>query len=186
MNQDSYSYLGQNTNPTGFTNNWLASRDRSQFFTQNYNDFQLYEQQNNVPAKYYRDILKTSQERDDVSDMFFSEINIKHLKKLVCDIVYKQSKGLYSLTSEAQSTDQLVLIMRSIYLDNAKHLPDKIKEQVAELNYAVTLDLVPRVMSNVLQELSYRRDQSQQPLVMDRPQWMSNAGTKTLNGREFI
>ena len=69
--------------------------------------------------------------------------------------------------------------MRSIYLDHAKHLPDQIKEQVAELNYHVMIDLVPRVIKNAQQHLSYIRDHTQQPLPMDRPQYVSPAGTKS-------
>ena len=111
--------------------------------------------------------------------MFFSHKNIQHVKKLICHKVYQQSGGKYQLTPEAQSDNAILTVMRSIYLEHAKHLPNKFLEQVAELNYLVLIDMVPRVMNAVQLELSYRRDHSQQPLPLDRPQCVSSAGTKS-------
>jgi hypothetical protein len=183
-----FAYLGQPMNPTGFTNNWLAERNSIHLFSQNYRDFPLYEEyrrgdgSNAYDTLYdnsYRDILKTQVERTPLSDAYFGMDNIRHLKKVICDTIYKQSGGLYKITPEAQSSNELLTVMRSIFLNNAKNFPERIKEQVAELNYLVVLDLVPRVISNIQQGLSYMRDQSQQHLTMDRPMWVSSTGTRT-------
>lgn len=191
---DKYAYLGENHNATGFTNNFLESRKGVHFFEQSYRDFATYAEHQTAgpeatgpgPQVYstpfnntYRDILKTQVERDAVSDMFLSHKNMQHLKRLICDTVYKQSGGLYRITPEAQSDNALLEVMSSIYMSHSKHLPDKIVEQVAELNYLVILDLVPRTLSNIQMNLSYQRDHSQQPLPMDRPQYMSSTGAKS-------
>jgi len=64
-------------------------------------------------------------------------------------------------------------------LTHARHLPDRIREQVAELNLQVILDMVPRAISNAQLHLSYIRDSTQQPLPMDRPRYVASAGTRS-------
>lgn len=188
-----YSFLSQSDNPTGFTNNWLESRKETHFFSQNYSDFPLYSEPRKGPNAYseqyndiYRDIVKTEVERNPVSDFFFSHKNMKHLKWLICETVRKRSGGLYNITAEAQSDSALLEVMRSMYLNYGKHLPDQLKEQIAELNYMVVVDMVPRTISAIQLYLSYERDHSQQPLPLDRPQNMSQSGTRSNQMAPFI
>lgn len=190
MNFDNYAYLGADNNPTGFTNNWLESRSHSHFYDQVYSDYKLFEEDPRGPGGQsgssggssggsYRDIVRTMIETNPVSDMFFSNNNVQHLKKIICRSIYQQSGGKYNPAPEAQSDGDLIQVMRGIYLDNAKHLPDGIREQVAELNYLVLLDMVPRALSNAQYQLSYIRDTTHRPLHMDRPLHVSSAGTRT-------
>ena len=178
-NDGNFSYLGEEYRPTGFTNHFLEARDQRHFFEKNYQDYDLYEKGPTGNMNIERDLLKGFQEAEPVSIMFFSERNIEHLKKLICKMVTQQSNGLYKISPESQSRSSLLIIMRSIYLTNAKQLPDNVPGQVGELNYAVALDLVPRVLKNIQQQLSYMRDQSSQPLTMERPPSLSSAGTRT-------
>lgn len=176
--EHNYASAFAENNPSGFSNNWLESRNNIHLFDQNYSDYKLYEdngQQNTI----YRDLLKTRVERNPVSDAYFGDANINHLKKLICDQVYQQSGGQYKISPQSQNTEPLVMVMMTYYLDHARNLPNDIKKQVAELNYMVILDMVPRTLSNIKQQLSYIRDRSQQPLAMDRPMWISSAGTKS-------
>ena len=185
MDFQNYGLVNQDNNATGFTNNWLESRSNLHFFDEKYSDFALYDEHRTGQDPYsnqynnnYRDILKTQIVRSPVSDMFFSHVNMKHLKKLICDRVYQESGGKYKLTVESQSDNDLLTVMRSLYLEHSKHLPNQIKSQVAELNYHVMLDLVPRVIKNAQQHLAYIRDHTQQPLLMDRPTYVASAGTR--------
>lgn len=193
MNTDNYAYIGEYNDPAGFTNNWLESRKATHFFDQRYADFALYDEHRNKPGPgvevhgnyntpyngSYRDIVKTDVERNPVSDMFFSHANMQHLKNLICRSIYQKSGGKYKVAAEAQSDNELLIVMRSIYLTHARHLPDKIREQVAELNFQVMIDLVPRAISNAQLHLAYIRDSTQQPLPMDRPQYVASAGTRS-------
>lgn len=189
-NEDNFAYVGADNNPTGFTNNWLEARKSIHFYDQQYADFPLYEEHRkpigptvhgNYDTPYnnsYRDIIKTI-ERSPVSDMFFSHANIKNLKRLLCRSVYQRSGGKYNPSPEAQSDNELLTVMASIYGTHARHLPDRVPEQVAELNYQIIIDMVPRMISLAQQELSKIRDSTQQPLPMDRPQYLSSAGTRS-------
>lgn len=177
---DNYAYINGDNNPTGFTNNWLESRRNTHLFDQNYSDFNVSDERcAGGRAPMYRDIVKTIVEPGPVSDRFFSHKNMQHLKKVICSTVDKNSGGKYRPSPESQSDNDLLLVMRAIYLEHARHLPEKIKEQVKELNHQVTLNLVPRVISNAQQHLTYIRDHSQQPFYMDRPSCVSSAGTRS-------
>lgn len=180
------SVFGQNTyaelhsaNPdsgSGFTNNWLTERSNKNLFRDKYSDFNFYKEDNSNNITY-RDILKTIQERCPVSDLFFSKLNLNHLKVLICRLV--KSQAGYVISPQSQSDNELLTIMRAIYLEHGKNLPENVEEQVGELNRIVLYDVVPRVISSIKQHLSYRRDHGAQPLPMDRPSYDSSAGTKS-------
>lgn len=183
----SYAPAFHDNNPSGFSNNWLEARKSTHFFDQNYSDYALYEN-NGRPNNSYRDILKAQVARSPLSDAYFSNDNIQHMKHLICQDVLNRSNGQYRLTAEAQSDDALLLVMRSIFLDNCRNLPENIPGQIAELNLMVLNDMVPRVLSNVRQKLSFIRDHSQRPLTMDRPAYVGSAGTRSLDmtSKSFI
>ena len=166
--------------PSGFTNNWLNSRHNDKLFSVHYPDYKLYQQDSEEDTNY-KTILGTIQERSTLNDAFFGRNNMNHLKNLIADQVYKKSG--YSISAHAQSDNELLIIMRAIFLQYARHLPDDVKGQVAELNLKILLDVVPRIISKVKMELTYQRDHGSQPLPIQLPVNVSNAGTKT--GRSF-
>lgn len=179
MNYDSFANpLDVGTNQTGFTNAWLEARHNNHNFDQRYPDFHL-TPTDESPNTLYRDIVKTAVERTPLSDAFFSPQNINFIKEQLCERVHDRSGGLYKISPQSQSTKQLAIVMSSIFMDHAKYWPDRLPEQVRELNRLVLADIVPRVMSNIQLELSYRRDAGNRPLTMDRPLNVSSAGTRT-------
>jgi hypothetical protein len=170
-------------NPSGFTNNWLTARDNRNLFNGNYRDFDTTSK--GGMSNGFRDILNKRIERSETSDKFFSPLNVKHLKWLICKKVKEESVGKYDLTPESQSEESLLTVMQSIFLEHA-HYTGPVDRQVAELNYLVLIDMVPRVIQAAQLFLSYQRD-AQQPLPMDRPSNMSMSGTRsTFNNKSFI
>lgn len=179
INKADYANVNDPNATSSFTNNFLTERHADKLFSEKYNDFPLYEEPKNGFNNTYRDILKTTVERGPVSDIFFSDLNLKHLKRLMCKLVYERSGNLYQIDPDSQSDNEMLTIMRAYYLQNSKNLPNNIKEQVAELNLKVILDVVPRVLSKVKFELSYQRDHGSLPLPLPGPQNVSNAGTRS-------
>lgn len=171
-----YAYLNQDV-PTGFTNNWLTARHNDKLFSTRYGDFELYEQHPSGINNTYRDILKTIQERSPVSDLFFSKLNVDHVKRLIAKLVHDRNG--YQISPEAQSDTEILVVMRSMYLQYSQNLPERVKEQVGDLNLKVLIYLVPRVISNIQQQLSYQRDQGSNPLPLPRSMNMSSAGTRS-------
>lgn len=178
MDDTLYAPAFAQNNPTGFTNNFLEARSHTHLFDQNYADYKLYEETGR-PNTLYRDLLKTRVERSPLSDAFFGDANINHLKKLICKQIYQQSGGQYPIDPKAQNTEPMVMVMMTMYLDHARNVPEDIPGQVAELNILVIHEMVPVVLSNIKQQLTYIRTHSQQPLVMNHPVNVSSAGTKS-------
>lgn len=161
---------------TGLTNQWLESRQNIYLFSQRYGDFPHAMKGSNT---MHFDLLRTQMEESDLSRAFFSEGNVQLLKQQLADGVKEKSKGMYVISPEAQSTESMMTIMTSIFLDNARHLPNDVAGQVQDLNRLVLNDIVPRVMTNIQMELTHRRDRCQQPLTMDRALNVSRAGTRS-------
>lgn len=180
-----YAYIDQPDDNTGFTNNWLTSRHNDKLFEERYGDFPMYDEPRRNGNVYstnyndsYRDILKTlNVQRTPLSDFYFSKKNVDHLKKLLVTQIKKRYG--YSITAESQSDNEMITVMLNIFAQFGKHWPDRIMEQVAELNLKVLSYVFPRVVSNIQMELTYQRDHGSQPLPMPHPVHVSNAGTKS-------
>jgi hypothetical protein len=68
-----------------------------------------------------------------------------------------------------QNIDQLKIIMRSMYLQYAEHLPDGITTQVERLNKLVWDYAVPTVYNEAVGYVKYMQDQSSLVMPIDRP-----------------
>jgi hypothetical protein len=172
-------------NTSGFTNNWLEARDNRNLFNNNYRDFDT-SSKGGMSNGYSNVVNRLANiERSEISDKFFSPLNVNHMKWLICKKVSQESAGKYNLTPESQSDEALLMVMQSIFLDNA-HYTGPLNQQLAELNYLVLIDMAPRVIQNAQLFLTYQRD-AQQPLPMDRPVNISMAGTKSVyNTKSFL
>ncbi len=115
---------------------------------------------------------------------FFSPQNIKIIQNAIRYEVWRRS-GNKHLISEQNETE-LGIIMRAIYLQYGKNLPTNIQEQVQELNNIVVESLVPKVLVQVEQYISYLRDISEPYRIMDAPQSTNTVGRKTFSMARFI
>lgn len=118
-----------------------------------------------------------------LNQTFFSKDNIGIIQNNIRYRVWNQSNRQFTIGP--QSETQLEIIMRSIYLQYSKNLPNNIKEQVEELNDMVVTEAVPNIMSNIKQYLGYKQNLETGPVFMERPQNVSNAGSKTLVNNLF-
>lgn len=163
---------------TGLTNNWLRSRDNSQLFTENYADYKLIDNQDaDFGSEMGYNIMKIhNKQASPVSKLFFSKMNVDHLKVLIAKQVKKHTG--YVINALAQSTDVLVTLMSTVYNDHAKNQPTMVREQVGELNRVVLQEILPTTIANIKMKLTYIRDQGSQPLPIAHPVNPSSAGTR--------
>jgi hypothetical protein len=98
--------------------------------------------------------------------------------------ILNESDGRYFIGR--QSDDELKIIMRSIYLQYSRNLPDNIMQQVKELNSRVIDWAVPQIMTNLKQDEKYKQDISTLPEPLERSQLPSTKGTKTLEIKSFM
>jgi len=78
-----------------------------------------------------------------------------------------------------QSDDELKIIMRSIYFQYSKNMPNNINEQVRNLNIMVIEWSVPRILTNLKQDEKFRYDISTLPEPLERSVLASQKGFKT-------
>lgn len=121
--------------------------------------------------------------------LFFSDRNVKNIQNLIKYLVNKET----GYTVDDQSTNELLVIMRALFLEYSAHPPlidekmsdarklelyKKYTTEVSRLNQIVVNAIVPKVVSQMQQYLDYLRDISRQPEQMERPKSDSVAGQR--------
>jgi hypothetical protein len=124
---------------------------------------------NTLPKQIAKNTLNT---------VFFSKPNQQIIHNALRYQVYRQSNRAYLIGP--QSNTQVIIVMRSIYLQYGKNQSTNIREQVEQLNNLVIETLVPKLISNVKQYITYTQNLDKAPQFMDHPRNVSNAGDKTL------
>jgi len=91
--------------------------------------------------------------QSNLENIFFSDQNIDIINKLLILTIYNMSNKKYKIAE--QSKEKLLIVMRYIFIEYAKHLPYNIKNQVLELNYLVINNIIPDIITNITQKLEY-------------------------------
>ena len=144
------------------------------------NNFSMYSLfQEKRPAETSQDeAIRSIHVKNDLSKIFFSRMNIDHIQEAIRYLVFQKSCGKHVI--DKQSETELIIVMRSIYLQYGQHKPFKINEQVRDLNTQVLNYCVPRILEEIKIYLHYRKDISALPVPMDRGEFISSKGTKVL------
>jgi len=121
----------------------------------------------NTASNYY-DALNGQLEFNVLSQVFFSAENIQIIQNGLRAGVHAMSEGRFMVPN--QNIDTLKIIMRSIYLQYAQHIPDKITEEVERLNTMVLDYAVPNVYGEAVAYMNYIRDQSTLVTPIQMPQ----------------
>lgn len=116
----------------------------------------------------YRDPLAGLTEESLLSKVYFSEENVQILQNGLRAGVYEMSGK--KLAIPPQNVDNLKIIMRSTFLQHAKHHQENIKQQVEVLNKYVLDYAVPSVYREAQGYLKYCEDQSTLVTPMEHPQ----------------
>jgi len=114
---------------------------------------------------------------DRLTDVFFSDENIELINKQLVLTVFKKSNDRYKIPF--QKKEDLIIVMRFIYDKDARHLPFKIKEQIKQLNCSVIKEILPNIITQVEQNITYL-DNLDKPIVPLPPPINVNKLNKTL------
>lgn len=114
-----------------------------------------------------------------LSTAYFSSENVEIIQNAIRADIYKKTNEKYII--DKQNYDQLKIIMRSIFLQQAKHQDTHIREQIEELNKHVLDYCVPYVFSELNAYLKYKRDISTLAMPMENPIHLSNDKTVELD-----
>ena len=144
--------------------------------------FQLYENLNVENKEKY---LQTgNQQKSKLSELYFSQANIDYLQNQIIKQVYDKTNGKYKITK--QNEDELIVVMKGIFLQNARNNDNNLQYQIDELNVLVLEYCVNNVYVNLLQYVKYIDDITKEQVIMDRPQNVDIKGSKTLMPNHFI
>ena len=146
--------------------------------------FSLYDKIPVGRPTHYENALKGQQETTMLSKVYFSRENIEIVHNAIRAGVHKKSNGRYVIGP--QNIDTLKIIMRSIYLQNAVNKPCHITKQIEELNKMVVDYAVPQVLGEVEAYVKYKYDVSTLAMPMQRPSYLSTAGSNTLELKPFF
>ena len=119
-------------------------------------------------------------DRTPVSRLFFSEANMEALQQGVRYGTYKQSGGQYVIGR--QSRDELLTIMRSIFLTDSENVPHNVIDQVRSLNASVLDFCIPRIVREVSMYAKYKEDSTSALKPQPYGQWTSRAGLRSSQG----
>lgn len=128
--------------------------------------------------------IKGNFEKNCVNDLFFSKTNIDALQIGLRNTVANKTDGKHIIGN--QSLEELMIIMRAIYLEHGQNLLTNIVEQVKDLNKKVLDFAVPRILIDIQQYEQYIKDASQVHVPMERSLNVSNKGNKTLYRNELF
>lgn len=125
-----------------------------------------------------KDSLRRLQEDSDpVTDVFFSVQNVTRLQQALRHGVYLAS-GSDSIVVGDQSSLELGIIMRSVFLQKYRNNPNNVHEQVARLNTSVLDFCVPQVLREARMYMTYRKSIETLPIPMERSVVASSKGSK--------
>lgn len=127
--------------------------------------------------------LKGVQQQSILSRLFFHPKNIEIVQKMIIMDVFRETNASYLI--KPQNKSDLQVVMRSMFLQHARHSPDNITNQIRELNNLVVDDVVPNIITEILSYEGYLERVFGQRQILDRPECVSNAGQKTLPSVAF-
>ena len=115
---------------------------------------------------------------------YFSPANVQIVQNKIRREVYERSNGEFMI--DPQNVDELMIVMRAMYLQYCKNLPTRIPEQIADLNQMVADWCVPKILAECSMHKTYLRDIQQLPVPMEHPILLTRAGSKSATFDRFF
>lgn len=146
-------------------------------------------QDNDISISNTKYMSKTLFEESLLTYLYFSKKNVDNIQNLVKYKIFKETNQVI----DNQNTTELLIIMRSIYLEYSAHPPiiksdmdDETKskllkmysDEILRLNQIVIDYVFPNVLSQLQQYVSYLRDASSQPYNPNQPTSSDNVKGK--------
>lgn len=130
------------------------------------------------------DAVRGNVEITPLNAAFFSPTNVEIIQNKIRYDVFVKSGNKHII--DKQSTDDILIVMRSMYYQYGKNIPDHIKEQVEELNTIVSNWCVPKILAEIEMYYQYRKDISTMPIPLAHPVLLNSAGTRSLPFKPFF
>jgi len=133
---------------------------------------------------YRQQLVGTMHKATPLNTVFFSVDNIENLQKKIQEQVYAMSGGKYSI--DRQSDDDLKLIMRSYYLTYSQNNPNRVAQELEELNKRVIGYASAKIYSEVDFHKFYLKDLEEFAPAIANPTNVKVYGTRTGELKSFF
>lgn len=119
-----------------------------------------------------------------LNQTFFSPANVQIVQNKLRREVYNRSNGEYLIDN--QSVEELLTIMRAMYLQYGKNQPTHIREQIMELNQIVADWAVPKIVAECSMHKTYLHDIQNLPIPLSQPVLLTQKGSKSSSFDRFF
>jgi len=123
--------------------------------------------------------LKGIQNDSELARLYFSDTNMKRLQRMIKQAVFERTNGQFRLDVDQEQRD-LLIMMRSVYLEQARFLPNSIVRQCKKLNAEVVKEALPGILTEIRQYYGYLREINKPLTPIPREQNVSNKGRNLL------
>lgn len=147
--------------------NCSSTNGRINIIGPNRNQFSLFDKIPTNECSTFHDAMTGNFQDSTLSLAFFSKENMQIIQNAIRAGVYEVSNQQYIIDN--QNCDNLKIVMRSVFLQNSVNLPDRITEQIKELNGLVVKYCVKEIYSEAKGYINYKRDASTMYNPIDRP-----------------
>jgi hypothetical protein len=129
-----------------------------------------------------QDAIRGNLERTPLNQAYFSPENFQIIQNALRYTVYQKTSQII----DPVSTDDLYVVMRSIYYQYCRNLPNNIPQQIDELNKHVVAWCIPKIVAEIDMDRRYIKDITSMPIPLSHPVNMSASGTKSLPFKPFF
>ena len=143
--------------------------------------FELYENMNIANKEKYGNT--GNQQKSKLSDLYYSQANIDYLQDEIVRQVFEKSDGKYRIGK--QNEDELIIVMKSIFLQNARNSDIDLQYQIDVLNKLVLDYAINQVYSETVGYIKYKYDISTLAEPMSHPT-MSKRNDKQLELKKWF
>jgi hypothetical protein len=134
---------------------------------------------NKLRTQLIKNQVKISEcEQGDLENTFFSDENLDLINKQLIMSVFKHTNGQYKIGP--QSNQSLIIILRYVFLEHAKHLPYNIAEQIRDLNNKVICEILPNIITQITQRTEYLKTINEPRNILSLPINVSNGVRQNL------
>jgi len=130
------------------------------------------------------DAIRGNMSATPLNQAYFSPANVKIVQNKIRKEVYDRSKSEFLV--DEQSVDELLIVMRAMYLQYGKNQPTNIPGQISDLNQLVADWCVPKILAECSMHKTYLHDLQNLPVPLAHPIKMSKTGSKSASFDRFF
>lgn len=143
-----------------------------------------YLKKNNTIFSNYDEAITGNWSNTILSRAFFSKENIQIIHNGIRAGVYKTSGNIHIIGN--QSVNNLKIIMRSIFFENAKFIPNQTTKEIEHLNNLVLQQCVPQILNEIVSYAKYTEDVSTLSVPISKPVSDNVKGRNSLELKPFF